>query len=99
MAQVGAVDLAGTGDFEFAVALAKASAAKLLARFAHAARRRGDLCVAATAVVSRLVSAVIAAGILFQPVCWPLRAGDIFYFHNHAARIFVAAGWQGFVAA
>jgi hypothetical protein len=36
------------------------------------------------------VSALVAAGILFQPVQGTLRAGGIFYFHSDSARICAA---------
>lgn len=98
MAQVRAVDRIGTGDFEFAIALAKASFGESLVCLARVDSPRGNLRGGATALVSWLVSALFKAGILFQPARWPLRAGDIFYFHNHAARICVAAGGQRLVA-
>ncbi len=98
MAQVRAADRAGAGDFEFASALAKASAAECLVCLARVARSRGDLRGGATTLVSRLVSALVAAGILFQPVHRSLCAAGILYFHPDAARICVAVGGQGFVA-
>ena len=99
MAQVRAAERAGTGDFKLAAALAAVSAGELLAGLARVAWPRGDLRGVATALVSRLVSALVAAGILLQPVHWPLRAGGIFYFHPDAARMGVALDGQRSVAA
>lgn len=98
MAQVRALDVAWAGDFKFVNALAKAFAGKILARISCVARRRGSFCIAATALVSRLVSVVIAIGILFQPVHRPLRAAVVFHFHRDAAGICAAARGQGFIA-
>src|SRR5580704_10396437 len=98
MAQVRAAGRAGAGDFEFAPALAKVSAAQCLVPLARVARSHSDLRGAATTLVSRLVSALVADGILFQPVHRSLCAAGIFYFHPDAARICVAVGGQGFLA-
>src|SRR5665213_4241317 len=98
MAQVRAADRAGPGGFKFAFALAETSAGKLLVCLARTACRRGDWRGAATALVPGLVSALVATGILFQPVPRPRRAGDIFYFHPDAARLGAPADRQGFVA-
>src|ERR1039458_7954710 len=94
MAQVRAADRAWTCDSWFAAALAKASAGKLLVCLARVARRRGNLRGRTTALVPGLVSALVAAGILFQPVHWPVRAGRVFYFHSDAARIGAAVDGQ-----
>ena len=98
MALVRAAGRAGTRDFKFVPALAAASAGEFLVCLACAARPCGNLRGAATALVSRLVSALVAAGILLQPVHWPLRAGGIFYFHPDAARMGVALDGQKSVA-
>ena len=98
MAQVRAADRAGTGDFEFAAALATASAGEFLVCRACVGRPHGDLRGMATALVSRLVPALVAAGILFEPAHRSLRAGGVFYFHPYAGRTGAAAGRQGFVA-
>ena len=98
MAQVRAADRAGAGDFKFTAALAKAFAGKLLVCLARVARPRGNLRGAATALVPGLVSALVAAGILFQPVHWTLRAGGIFYFYPDAARICAAVDRQRSIA-
>ena len=98
MAQVRAADCAGTGDFKFGAALAVASAGEFLVCHARVARPRGNLRGAATALVPGLVSALVAAGILFQPVHWTLRAGGIFYFYPDAARICAAVDRQRSIA-
>ena len=90
MAQVRAADRAGPGDHQFAPALAKASVGERLVHRACRARDCSGLRGAATALVSRLVSALVAAGILFQPVHGPLRAAGIFYFHPDAAGLDIA---------
>lgn len=87
MAQVRPADRAGTGDHQFTPALAKASASGRLVRGAWVARRRGDLRGVAATLVSGLVSAVVAAGVLFQPIHRPLRALGIFYFYRDPAGL------------
>src|ERR1700723_2508263 len=99
MAQVHAADRAGAGDFKFASALAKTFAGELLAGITRVAGRHGDLRVAETALVSGLVSALFAFGLLFQPIHWPLRVAVVFYFHNDAAWFWAAAGRQRFITA
>lgn len=98
MAQVRAADRAGTGAGKFAAALAKASAGELLVRLACAAWARRNCCDAATALVPGLVSALVAAWILFQPVYWTMRVVAVLCFYRHAARICVALDWQRSVA-
>ena len=98
MAQVRAVDRTRRRDLKLGAALAAASAGGCLVCFAFVARPRGHLRDAATALVPKLVSVLVAAGILFQPVHWTVRAGGVFYFYNHAARICVALDGQRFVA-
>jgi len=87
MAQVCFTNHAWAGDFKFAPALAKTLVTQYLVDFAGIARPHGYLRVATTALVPKLLPAFFAAGILFQPVHWPLCAVAFFHFYNDAARV------------
>jgi len=87
VAQVHTADRAGTGDFELVAALATAPGGEFLVCAARGAGCRGDLRGAATALVPGLVSALVTAGILFQPIHRTLRSGGIFCIHHYAAGI------------
>lgn len=99
MAQVRAAGRDRPGDFKFALALAKAFAGECLVWVACVAHRRGNFRSAATWLVPRLVSFVVAAGILFQPVRWPLRAGDFLRLYHYSLGTWTAVVGQRFVAA
>ncbi len=98
MAQIRAVDRAGIGNFNFPPALAQTSAAEYLVCCARAPRRSRHLRFNSTALVSRLVSGFVVAGILLQPIRRPLRASTVFYFHHHAIGICATVGGQRFIA-
>jgi len=98
MAQVHAADRAGAGDFKLVAALAAASGGESLVRPACGAGRHSDLRDVATALVPGLVSALVTAGILFQPIHRALHSGGIFHLHHHAAGTFVATGGKGCLA-
>ena len=99
MAQIRVARRTGLGNSGFAPALATSFINQCLVRHARRSRCCGGLRSVATALVPRLVPALAAAGILFQPVHWPMHSVPVLLSDHHAAGLGVAPGGQGCVAA